>query len=154
MISLRKFGLSAALVSIPLSFTLSNIAMNSPAAKNIDCKNPVCTDQMKAFQLATGTIASTSKADVVSTVSTTDCPLDRAELGEKTWSLLHTIAAYYPSDPSEEQILAASQLINSLAMLYPCRHCADDFRESIRLHEPEYALLFIFFMKAVIENVN
>lgn len=65
------------------------------------------------------------------------CPLDRRELGEKTWSLLHTIAAYYPEEPTEEQQNAASQFFQALAILYPCRHCAEDFQENITLFPPK-----------------
>ncbi|KAJ8931239.1 hypothetical protein NQ314_015883 [Rhamnusium bicolor] len=31
-----------------------------------------------------------------------DCPLDKDELGNKTWGLLHTMAAKYPEKPSKE----------------------------------------------------
>ena len=31
------------------------------------------------------------------------CPPDRMELGNKSWSLLHSVAAYFPSQPTAEQ---------------------------------------------------
>ena len=32
-----------------------------------------------------------------------ECPPDRMELGNKSWSLLHSVAAYFPSQPTPEQ---------------------------------------------------
>ena len=31
------------------------------------------------------------------------CPPDRMELGNRSWSLLHSVAAYFPSQPTTEQ---------------------------------------------------
>ena len=31
------------------------------------------------------------------------CPPDRMELGSRSWSLLHSVAAYFPSQPTAEQ---------------------------------------------------
>ena len=57
-----------------------------------------------------------------------ECPLDVDELGNATWRFLHTTAAYYPHEPTEEQKQWALQLIYSTSWLYACPHCAPDFR--------------------------
>ena len=32
-----------------------------------------------------------------------DCPVDKDELGRSTWNLLHTMAAYYPEKPNNQE---------------------------------------------------
>jgi len=57
-----------------------------------------------------------------------DCPLDKDSLGRNTWSFLHTMAAYYPDDPSIQQQKEMSVLMKLFSKYYPCDHCAKDFR--------------------------
>ncbi|KAG5190295.1 mitochondrial intermembrane space Erv1 [Tribonema minus] len=66
-----------------------------------------------------------------------DCPLDRRELGNATWALLHTTAAKYPEEPNADQQTAAKQLISSLSVLYPCSYCASDFRHEVANTPPK-----------------
>ncbi|ODQ48151.1 hypothetical protein PICMEDRAFT_51367 [Pichia membranifaciens NRRL Y-2026] len=61
-----------------------------------------------------------------------NCPPDVEELGRSTWTLLHSIAATYPDKPTKSQQENLSQFMNSFSNLYPCFHCADDFREHIK----------------------
>ena len=64
-----------------------------------------------------------------------DCPLDKDELGRVSWSLLHSIAAYYPENPSEIQQCEMKTFINIFSRIYPCTVCAQDLREDIK-HDP------------------
>ena len=64
------------------------------------------------------------------------CPPDRDELGRHSWTLLHSLAAYFPAAPSAEQSAAALCFIRTIADLYPCRHCAEDFQDSLRDNPP------------------
>ncbi|KAF2862979.1 augmenter of liver regeneration [Piedraia hortae CBS 480.64] len=57
-----------------------------------------------------------------------DCPADVEELGRATWTLLHSLAANYPTDATPEQQSDAKQFMSSFSRLYPCWVCADDFR--------------------------
>ena len=66
----------------------------------------------------------------------TGCPLDREELGNSTWELLHTMAAYYPDAPSAVEQRHAAGFVHGLAQLYPCTHCAADFRDGIAAAPP------------------
>lgn len=50
-------------------------------------------------------------------------PLSRQSLGAATWSLLHTIAALFPEEPSLAKQEKARELILALAEIYPCATC-------------------------------
>ncbi|CAG2058530.1 unnamed protein product [Timema podura] len=45
------------------------------------------------------------------------CPLDKDELGRKTWSFLHTMAAYYPEKPSLYQENDVKQFFSTFSRL-------------------------------------
>lgn len=59
------------------------------------------------------------------------CPPDRQELGSSTWSLLHSLAAYYPDRPSPRQQAEASLFLTLFSRLYPCKECAEDLRADL-----------------------
>lgn len=108
-----------------------------------ECANPVCSDSLRAFQLANDSLKSASakktREEPSLVVSVSDsCPLTKRELGEKTWSVLHTIAAYYPDSPTKEQQEAVVNFFRALSLLYPCPYCAEDFAESIKTSPPRY----------------
>ena len=65
------------------------------------------------------------------------CPLFRDQLGRASWSVLHTLAAYYPETPSQQEQTSMQGFIHSFAQFFPCRECASDFRE-------EYKFIFLF----------
>ena len=81
--------------------------------------------------------SSTSKGKAVTaatTISTTEptlpshCPPDVEALGRSTWTFLHTLSASYPSRASPTQQTEMSQFLGLFGKLYPCWHCAEDFR--------------------------
>ena len=65
-----------------------------------------------------------------------DIPLERPinfeELGQATWGLIHTMAAYYPDNPTETRKEATRHFVESLGEVYPCHHCATDFQEELK----------------------
>ncbi|GAA55264.1 FAD-linked sulfhydryl oxidase ALR [Clonorchis sinensis] len=65
------------------------------------------------------------------------CPLDKLSLGRATWSLLHTMAAYYPEKPTAQQQKEMAGFIKGLSTFYPCLPCAIDFRKNLVLNPPE-----------------
>lgn len=67
----------------------------------------------------------------------TDCPLDKDELGRATWSFLHTMAAYYPNNPTKKQSEDMTKFLNIFAQFYPCEPCAQDLRQDIQKHPPK-----------------
>ncbi|KAI3378527.1 hypothetical protein SNEBB_004111 [Seison nebaliae] len=76
-------------------------------------------------------------ADDSLSMSTNKCPLARDQLGRNTWSLLHTMAAYYPKEPSIQHQNEMKQFIKTFSTFYPCEHCAIDFREDIKQFPPK-----------------
>ncbi|XP_058792809.1 FAD-linked sulfhydryl oxidase ALR isoform X1 [Phymastichus coffea] len=82
-----------------------------------------------------------SKTDNKNIVETTvdarkDCPLDRDSLGSNTWSFLHTMAAYYPKNPSTEQRKDMKTFFHLLSQFYPCHICAGDLQEQLKVSPP------------------
>lgn len=90
----------------------------------------------KTKPAAASTAAAAGVAAVATTTATEDpykaCPPDVEQLGRHTWTFLHTTAAYYPDQPSEQHKKNASALFNSLPTLYPCSFCADELKKEIQ----------------------
>lgn len=60
-----------------------------------------------------------------------DCPLDKDELGNKSWGLLHTMAAKYPEKPTKEEQCDMKTFFNVFSKFYPCQHCSAEFRTEL-----------------------
>lgn len=63
------------------------------------------------------------------------CPADREELGRATWTFLHTMAAYYPEQPSKKQGEEMTRFIASFSCFYPCEDCAQHMQARY-VHNP------------------
>ncbi|XAR52909.1 Thiol oxidase [Bertholletia excelsa] len=59
-------------------------------------------------------------------------PVTREELGRATWIFLHTLAAQYPDKPTRQQKKDVKELMEILSRMYPCKDCADHFKEILR----------------------
>ncbi|XP_050527073.1 FAD-linked sulfhydryl oxidase ALR [Daktulosphaira vitifoliae] len=66
-----------------------------------------------------------------------DCPLDKDQLGFHSWNLLHTMAAYYPENPSERLKQDMETFFLLIGRLYPCETCARDFAQLIDSKPPD-----------------
>ncbi|XP_010213564.1 PREDICTED: FAD-linked sulfhydryl oxidase ALR-like [Tinamus guttatus] len=66
-----------------------------------------------------------------------ECPLNTEELGRKTWAFLHTMAAYYPEQPSLSQQQDMAQFFNLLSKFYPCATCAANLRSNLSTKKPD-----------------
>merc|ERR1712093_392675 len=63
------------------------------------------------------------------TLPRTECPPDVEELGRSSWTLLHSIAATYPTKPTPTEQSQVSQFMGLFSKLYPCWVCAEDFQD-------------------------
>lgn len=93
-------------------------------AQDEDCRERVCEETQNKFKNWMK-----NKSDLKD--KNPDCPLDRNTLGRNTWSLLHTMAAVYPKKPSQEDKQNMQEFIKIMSVMYPCKHCAHDFRKDI-----------------------
>ncbi|GER36903.1 sulfhydryl oxidase [Striga asiatica] len=64
-------------------------------------------------------------------------PTTKEELGRATWTFLHTLAAQYPDKPTRQQKKDVKELMAILSRMYPCKECADHFKEVIRANPVE-----------------
>ncbi|KAK4185289.1 putative FAD-linked sulfhydryl oxidase ALR [Podospora australis] len=60
-----------------------------------------------------------------------DCPPDVEALGRSSWTLLHSIAATYPTSPTISQQNDITSFMRLFSKLYPCWVCAEDFQAYI-----------------------
>lgn len=73
-----------------------------------------------------------ASADLNTQQMPADCPPDVEELGRSSWTLLHTMAATYPEQPTFSQQSEVRQFITLFGKLYPCWVCAGDFQQWIK----------------------
>lgn len=64
------------------------------------------------------------------------CQPDSEELGRASWTLLHSMAAYYPESPSAQKQTSMTSFFNSLSLFYPCSYCAGHLGEYLVQHPP------------------
>ncbi|RCK59511.1 Mitochondrial FAD-linked sulfhydryl oxidase ERV1 [Candida viswanathii] len=66
-----------------------------------------------------------------------DEPPDVAQLGKSSWTILHSIAATYPEQPTTKQQADMKLFLSLFAGFYPCWFCAEDFQRYISKNEPK-----------------
>jgi FAD-linked sulfhydryl oxidase len=65
------------------------------------------------------------------------CPPSSAKLGQSTWTLLHTMAAWYPDEPTTTEQTSMKRFFSALGRFYPCPWCATDFRVNLEERPPQ-----------------
>lgn len=61
-------------------------------------------------------------------------PPTKQELGQAGWTLLHTIAANQPEQPTAEESQRMMSFLQALGHVYPCATCASHFRQHYTSH--------------------
>ena len=80
---------------------------------------------------------SSSSGSSPSPSSLSSCPPRSAELGRSSWTLLHSMAAWYPDEPTGQQRQRMANFMEALGDFYPCPWCADDFRTELHKSPPK-----------------
>lgn len=130
---IAPIGLMASVIS---RYANPTVCEASKHANVLDCENPACKSKSEMLLLAMKTRVK-SGDDKKKKISKIECPLNKEELGRNSWSLIHTIAASYPDEPSIHDVIQIHQFLYSLAILYPCKYCALDFQEYLQLNPPD-----------------
>lgn len=104
------------------------------------CDKPACAVRGEMFAMMKDAAKQNTRrgegADATTATAEKPCPVDREELGQGTWALLHTMAAHYPDRPDALYRVQARRFFDALGLLYPCAPCASDFREDMRRAPP------------------
>lgn len=103
------------------------------------CANPTCHSVAEMMNLARSKskIQKKNKTAELQNPYKDGCPVDKELLGKSTWNLIHSVAASFPENPTEEEKKNVSDFFISLSKVYPCPHCRDDFRQSVEIIPPE-----------------
>lgn len=137
-----------------------NKQRSGAAGEHEDCDGCVGLRAMRGIQQHQGPAA----AAVSSAPGAMPAPPDIGEVGRGTWTLLHTMAAYYPEKADAAQQRATKTFLESLgavvsqlshsglhsvdlcmlfffffSLQFPCRWCADDFVVSMNERPPQLA---------------
>lgn len=103
-----------------------------------DCDRPSCGDIQQMFreqqqkQVASPSSSTVAKKTSVTVSSSADCPADSATLGRSSWTLLHSMAAWYPDIPTKEDQEMMHYFMQAVARFYPCTYCAHDFQANLQ----------------------
>jgi hypothetical protein len=62
------------------------------------------------------------------------CPADYYELSRSTWTYLHTMAAYFPTEASPRLQQDMVAFMDTFSRTYPCEHCRDHMHKYMAAH--------------------
>ncbi|XP_010556521.1 PREDICTED: FAD-linked sulfhydryl oxidase ERV1 [Tarenaya hassleriana] len=115
-------------ISISLQTHLSNfIGINKTRRSSPAVHSPVIS-----IESPLPNSSSTSNSAQLPIKEKSTGPVTKEELGRATWTFLHTLAAQYPEKPTRQQKKDVKELMAILSRMYPCRECADHFKEILR----------------------
>jgi len=115
----------------------SGSASNGRNSSNSSSKGKTGDSTAKIESGSSPTSSSTPVSSSSSSTTPSSCPPRTAELGRSSWTLLHSMAAWYPDDPTSQQQHRMANFMEALGDLYPCPWCADDFRNELHKAPPK-----------------
>jgi FAD-linked sulfhydryl oxidase len=115
--------------------TSNNNSNNNNNNTDPTCKLPACKEKkhdLKAALLSTTNSSSSNRNNLPP-------PPSKNEIGNAAWTILHSVAAHFPDQPTQEQIDSAKQFVLGFALLYPCEECRYGFIEYCKEHPPQFS---------------
>jgi len=98
-----------------------------------DCDDFICKNDSKEPLI----IGGVPQQPAVNRLPVKESPLNIAEIGHSTWPLLHRMSLSYPDKPSDHVKEIMRKTIYGFSNVYPCKHCAADFRLKIAVEPPQ-----------------
>mmetsp|Transcript_21626 Transcript_21626/g.32011 ORF Transcript_21626/g.32011 Transcript_21626/m.32011 type:complete len:184 (+) Transcript_21626:130-681(+) len=112
-----------------------------------DCDRPACDDTVSALSSALNRLnknnnkgkdkdkevlptASASKQEA--SLSAKACPPSKSVIGDSAWTLMHSMAAWYPEKPTAREERQISNFMEAVSIFYPCSYCATDFQANMK----------------------
>jgi len=111
-------------------------AVKTVKTKPVDIK-PVASASMQAL-IEKARMETKHDLEGVSVLSSRGliCPPDSQQLGRATWTFLHTMAAYYPDQPTQAEQANATGFLHAFSKLYPCSYCAKHLQQELKTNAP------------------
>lgn len=97
-----------------------------------DCDRPACEGTMSALSAALNQAKKLNSSPTTTSSSPKQCPPTKTILGNGSWDLLHSMAAWYPDNPTPTDQKMITQFFDSFARFYPCTWCAEDFQRNLK----------------------
>lgn len=86
---------------------------------------------------ASATVSNPSKDPFWYNEEEMPCAPDILELGRASWTLIHTMAATYPDDPTPEQQQIMTDFFLALGEFFPCKKCAAHLKKELQKRPPK-----------------
>ena len=100
------------------------------------CQESICIDKPQLSKLTQSMYMSGLYKQTEEEKLYPERPLYRTEYGRITWKLLHRISAMYNPQSEDEKHLM-SNIFKGLSIHFPCKECADHFKEEIKENPPK-----------------
>lgn len=101
------------------------------------CKS--CTSSAAWMSMMKGSTTNPKTKPIEPASIPSDCPPDVEQLGNASWTLLHSLTANYPEQPDQRRQKNTNMFLQLFSQLYPCWVCAEDFQEWMKepANDPE-----------------